>query len=188
VIERTNLLLDYSGKFINQTNANNNPILNFSESRPPSGSKRSTKKCASIAARVEHCRSQINNLDKSKKHQQLLALKEAIKSITSYFVNARKNCDYVLSKLRCRKLIVSRKHQKATKKTVSSGPTQASFHTEKTSSSKRHLALDFQANLFKIRLQLHENRLRFFEKDFHKKLSKLEICFNQFNFFSLYTQ
>lgn len=101
VIERTNLLLDYSEKFINQTNSCSNPI----ESRPQSSMLE--RKCSSVKASVGQCRSQINHLDSSKKHEQLLGLTEAMELITSYFAKAIKRCDDVLSKLRCRKLMVS---------------------------------------------------------------------------------
>lgn len=104
VIEQTNLLVDYIRKFINQIVANANPPLNLTESR--SVISHEVEECEKVSIDVENCVPYINYLD-DKKHQQIAGLSEAFQLITKYFDTAIRKCDSVLSKHRCKKLIVS---------------------------------------------------------------------------------
>lgn len=102
--EKANLLLDYIGKFINQTTSSVNPPSNSTETRSESSHGGSVK-CERMAIDVEECVPYINYLD-NKKHSQLLGLTKAFEFITNYFIMATKKCDNVLNKGRCKKLIV----------------------------------------------------------------------------------
>lgn len=102
VTEKSNLLLDYVGKFINQTGANANPA----DSRSII-SLDGLSDCEKMLIDVEECIPYINYLDK-KKHRQFLRLSNAFDLITQYFANAASKCDNVKSKTRCFQLIVSR--------------------------------------------------------------------------------
>lgn len=100
--EKTGLLLDYIGKFINQVPANPKPAMksrgNFSEE--------GLDECEHQPIDAEECIPFINYVGK-KKHKQLSGLAKAIEKIKTYFTAAKKKCEPVLRKERCKYLVVS---------------------------------------------------------------------------------
>lgn len=105
VTGKSNLLLDYVGKFINQTLASANLPPNSIQSRAaiPLGD---SHPCEEMPIDVGSCAPHINYLDN--KQYQFVGLSKALVMIKDYFAKAQRKCDNVLSKQRCRKLIVSR--------------------------------------------------------------------------------
>jgi hypothetical protein len=102
VTEQSNLLLDYVGKFINQTLADTNPaIVKSSELQSSISNECTTTKFID----VEECLPHINYLDNTKR--KLSGLGKALELITNYFTKAKAKCDNVVNKHRCEKLIVS---------------------------------------------------------------------------------
>lgn len=100
--EKSNLLLDYIGKFINQTAASAHPAVKLTKSRSII-----SHECQKMNIDAEDCVPYINYLG-NKKRYQFSRLTKALELITNYFIIAKRRCDNVLSKSRCRKLIVSR--------------------------------------------------------------------------------
>lgn len=99
--EKSNLLLDYVEKFINQMVASTNPPVKLAASRTMI-----SRACGGKPIDVEDCVPYISYLDY--KQHQLTGLSKALVLITSYFKMAERKCDNVLSKERCRKLLVGR--------------------------------------------------------------------------------
>jgi hypothetical protein len=102
VTEKSNLLLDYVGKFINQTGAKANPSVKLTKSR--SIISNGSRDCV-VAIDVDDCLPLINYLDKIRQH--LLDLAHIFDSFTNIFVQSMKNCDIVVNKFRCRRATVS---------------------------------------------------------------------------------
>ena len=106
VTERTNLLLDYIEKFINQTLAGSKPAVRSSDSQSLiSNDDEASMKCESLSIDVEVCVPYINYLEN--KQRELKGLGEVFDIIKNYFMVAKTKCDIVASKDRCRKLMVS---------------------------------------------------------------------------------
>lgn len=106
VTERTNLLVDYMGKFINQPLAGTNPQVKVNGSRSAiMNNDDASKECVKKPIDVEDCVPYINYL--KDKQNQLLDLNEVLEIITNYFVTAKERCDATLSVDRCKRLIVS---------------------------------------------------------------------------------
>lgn len=104
VTGKSNLLLDYVGKFINQTLASANLPPNAMRSRV--APLNDSQHCEEMPIDVGSCAPHINYLDN--KQYQFVGLSKALMMIKDYFVKAQRKCDNVLSQQRCRKLIVSR--------------------------------------------------------------------------------
>lgn len=107
VTEKSNLLLDYVGKFINQTGANANPAVKLTESQSII-SNDGLRACV-MPIDVEECIPFINYLDK--KYQQLSGLSEVFDSVTRVFKSGYKNCEAATNKPRCQTATVSRYHR-----------------------------------------------------------------------------
>lgn len=98
--EETNLLLDYIGKFINQTLTITNPALKSTESQDDA-----SKECEQRPIDAESCVPYINYLEN--KRRQLFDLGKVLDTITNSSTKADKHCDVVLENSRCKRLIVS---------------------------------------------------------------------------------
>lgn len=105
VTEKSNLLVDYVRKFINQMGAKANPSQKSTESQSIISSD-GLSDCEKMSIDVENCIPYINYLDN--KHRHFLGLSQAFNLITKYFTTAARKCDNVLNKLKCQRLIVSR--------------------------------------------------------------------------------
>jgi hypothetical protein len=105
VTEKSNLIVDYVGKFINQMDANANPTAELTVSRSIISLDGLTD-CEKMSIDVEHCIPYIGYLEN--KQRQLLGLSNALDQITQYFATALRTCDNVMSKHRCQQLMVSR--------------------------------------------------------------------------------
>lgn len=103
--EETNLLLDYIGKFINQTLTSANPAVKSTESQSLISDV--VSKCEQRPIDAENCVPYINYLEN--KRRQLADLNKVLDIITNISEKARKRCDRVLEKLRCTRLTVSGK-------------------------------------------------------------------------------
>lgn len=103
--EKSNLLLDYVGKFINQMRAKANPALKLTESQSIISSD-GLSDCEKMLIDVENCIPYINYLDN--KHRQFLGLSQTLDMISKYFTTAARKCDNVSNKVKCQQLIVSR--------------------------------------------------------------------------------
>lgn len=105
VTEKTNLMLDYVEKFINQTVASTNPPEKLDESRSVIFFKDSTA-CKELSIDIGSCVPYIYYLDK--KHRQFVKMLKAPTLIADYFKRAERKCDKVSKKQRCKNLVVSR--------------------------------------------------------------------------------
>lgn len=104
VTEETNLLLDYIGKFINQTLTSANPAVKSTESQSPILDV-ALEECENRPIDVESCVPYINYLEN--KRRQLADLNKVLDINTDVSERAWKGCDKVLEKVRCFKLTVS---------------------------------------------------------------------------------
>lgn len=104
VTRKTNLLLDYIEKFVNQSTDSANLQLNSTLARSEISHSGLDECETTLQIR---CCNYINYLD-NKKHAQLTGLAKTFEFITNYFIMGRRKCGSVLSKGRCEKLIVSR--------------------------------------------------------------------------------
>lgn len=113
---KTNLLLDYIEKFVNQSTDKANLQLNSTLARSEVSNSgldeyeptpTEVEECVNLESIQIRCCNYINYLD-NKKHAQLTGLAKTFEFITNYFIMGRRKCDSVLSKGRCEKLIVSR--------------------------------------------------------------------------------
>lgn len=104
VTDETNLLLDYIGKFINQTLTSTNPALKSAASQSLI-SDDASKECEQRPIDVESCVPYINYLEN--KRRQLSDLSKVLEMITSTSTKADKGCGSVLENSRCKRLIVS---------------------------------------------------------------------------------
>lgn len=104
VTARTDLLVDYIGKFINQPLARNISQNDVPASRRVNSSD-AQKECVKAPMEVEDCIPYISYLDN--KQYQLSGMDEVLDIITNYFVPAKEKCKSVLSIERCKRLIVS---------------------------------------------------------------------------------
>lgn len=104
VTEKSNLILDYVGKFINQMGANANPTAELTISRSIISLDGLTD-CEKMSIDVEDY---IPYIYFENKHRQLLGLSNALDLITQYFATALRTCDNVKSKHRCQQMMVSR--------------------------------------------------------------------------------
>lgn len=100
--EKTNQLLDYIGRFINQAVVNTKPVVK-SRSDILHGS---LTECEQKPIDVEECIPYINYVGK-KKHSQLSGLKKAFEQIRIYFTATKKKCQSVVNKDRCNYIVVS---------------------------------------------------------------------------------
>lgn len=103
VTEKSNLLLDYVGKFINQMSGNANPAVKLTKSQSII-SNDGLRGCE-MPIDVEECIPFINYLDK--KHHQLYGLSRVFDLITNFFTKSFKKCDSVMNKKKCQTAIVS---------------------------------------------------------------------------------
>lgn len=97
--EKTNLLLDYIGKFSNQTDTNTKPPVK-------SRSDTSHGECEQQPIDVEKCIPYINYVGR-KKHYQLSGLTKAFEMMKIYFKAAKRKCISVKNKNRCNQIVVS---------------------------------------------------------------------------------
>jgi hypothetical protein len=103
VTEKSNLLLDYVGKFINQMGGNAKPAVKLTKSQSII-SYDGLRDC-DMPIDVEECIPFINYLDK--KYQQIFGLSRVFDLITEFFTAAFRECDNVMNKQRCQISIVS---------------------------------------------------------------------------------
>lgn len=107
VMEKTNLLLDYIAKFINQTTAVSSSLEKSNITRTRRFGSRRTQECDLKAVDVEECLPYINYLEENA-GRQLSGLAKVFETMENYFTKAKKKCENVLvNNKRCRKLVVS---------------------------------------------------------------------------------